>query len=58
MEKDTRAPVLAVSPGAVAEREFDYYDLEPEGRIQPRDYFHTLLKRKWWVLIDSKNISK
>jgi succinoglycan biosynthesis transport protein ExoP len=50
MEKDTRAPVLAVTPGPVADREFDYYDLEPEGRIQPRDYFHILLKRKWWVL--------
>jgi capsular exopolysaccharide synthesis family protein len=50
MEKNSKSPALVPSPGPIADREFDYYDLEPETRIYPRDYFHILLKRKWWVI--------
>ncbi len=50
MEKDNNPPVLALSPGHEVAREPDYYDLEPEGRTHLRDFFHILLKRKWWVI--------
>jgi uncharacterized protein involved in exopolysaccharide biosynthesis len=50
MEKENTPPVLALSPGPMAGREMDYYDLESEGRTHLRDLFHILLKRKWWVI--------
>ncbi len=50
MEKENTPSVLALSSGLLASREIDYYELEPEGRTQLRDFFHILLKRKWWVL--------
>jgi uncharacterized protein involved in exopolysaccharide biosynthesis len=50
MEKENNPPVLALSPGPMAAREMDYYELEPEGRTHLRDFFHILLKRKWWVI--------
>lgn len=50
MEKDRSPLLLAPSSGPAAVREFDYYDLEPEGRTNVRDFFHILVKRKWWVI--------
>jgi succinoglycan biosynthesis transport protein ExoP len=50
MEKDNTPLVPALSAIPVAPREIDYYEMEPEGRTHLRDFFHILLKRKWWVI--------
>jgi capsular exopolysaccharide synthesis family protein len=50
MEKENNSLMPALSSGPVASREIDYYELEPEGRTHLRDFFHILLKRKWWVI--------
>jgi hypothetical protein len=50
MEKENTPPVPALSSILVAPREIDYYEMEPEGRTHLRDFFHILLKRKWWVI--------
>jgi succinoglycan biosynthesis transport protein ExoP len=50
MEKDNTPLVPALSAMLVAPREIDYYEMEPEGRTHLRDFFHILLKRKWWVI--------
>jgi succinoglycan biosynthesis transport protein ExoP len=50
MEKGNTPSVPALSSVSVASREIDYYELEPEGRAYLRDFFHILLKRKWWVI--------
>ena len=48
MEKENNYPVPAASSRPVA-REFNYYDLEPESRRYPQDFFHILMRRKWWI---------
>lgn len=49
MEKENNplAPAAASRP---VSQEFDYYDLEPESRRYPHDFFHILAKRKWWIV--------
>ena len=49
MQKENIPPVPA-APSRPVPREFDYYDLEPEIRRYPQDFFHILLRRKWWVI--------
>jgi polysaccharide biosynthesis transport protein len=50
MKKDQTPSLLAPPAGAVAAREYDHYDVEPAERPHPRDLWHILLKRKWWVI--------
>lgn len=49
MEKENNPLSLTPSSRPVP-REFDYYDLEPESRKYPHDFFHILAKRKWWII--------
>jgi len=50
MERENTPLVPALSAAPLGPREIDYYEIEPEGQTHLRDFFHILLKRKWWVI--------
>lgn len=49
MEKENN-PLTPATTNRSLPREFDYYDLEPESRRYPHDFFYILAKRKWWII--------